>query len=827
MPIYIKRLLVFCLFILFALASVWAQDFIVKGRVVDADSKEPLAFVNILSNDGPAGTATDIDGKFTIRDNSPVTRLKLSYVGYEPLVVMISQPKNEQFIRLQKKELELEEVVIKPGINPANRIIRSVLENRFLNDHEHMESFAYSTYEKITFGPEIDTIPWSDSIARDTSSLQMKEFFDKQHLFMMESVTERKFMFPDKNYNKVIASRVSGFGDPLFVFLMSQMQSTSFYRETVTISDKQYINPISSGTLSKYYFEIYDTLVEPWPYDTTYIMTFRPLMKTNFDGLKGVISISTNGFAIRNVIAEPARVTGSMTIKIQQLYDYVQNEHWFPLQLNTDIIFNDALGKGSVSIGVGNAPDNPGRSDLIGRGKSYISAIRLNPPFRRSEFGFVEVDVQPDAFRQPAIVWDQYRHDSLSLREINTYRILDSIGEANHFDRLGYRLDAILNGKIPAGIFNLELDKIGHWNRYEGLRLGMGLHTNDRFSRVFQLGGYGAYGFKDTRPKYCASAQFMISRLHDSKVRFLYQDDLSEAGFDDPFLDNRMLINAENYRKLLVSRMDHFTLLSMGLGSRLLNYAYVELMFQRARYKPLYEYGYLTHRDEDIEVYSGIFDIDEVSLKIRYAYGEKFVSNSRSVISMGTKYPVVWLNYGRGIKGWGIGQYSYNRLNLKVQKTFSLKYLGKTSLTLSSGWIDNDVPYPLLYNALSDYAAFSVYSSNSFATMRMGEFVADRYAALFLSHNFTSLLYRSKHFNPQPEIICNIGFGSLSHPENHKNINAKGYEKGYYESGLLLNNMLNFGFTKIGLGAFYRYGHYSLPNRKDNIAYKLTLGFII
>ena len=193
---------------------------------------------------------------------------------------------------------------------------------------------------------------------------------------------------------------------------------------------------------------------------------------------------------------------------------------------------------------------------------------------------------------------------------------------------------------------------------------------------------------------------------------------------------------------------------------------------------------------------------------------------------MGTKYPVIWLNYGHGIKGWGDGQFNYNRLNLKIQKTFSFKYLGKTTFTFSSGWIDKDVPYPLLYNALSDYAVFSVYSANSFATMRMSEFVADRYAALFLSHNFNSLLFRSKHFNPQPEIICNIGYGALSHPENHININAKGYEKGYYESGLLMNNILNFGFTNIGLGAFYRYGYYSLPGWKENLAYKLTLDFI-
>jgi hypothetical protein len=52
--------------------------------------------------------------------------------------------------------------------------------------------------------------------------------FEKPHLFLMESITELQFQYPDKNYNKVVASRVSGFGDPLFVILMSQLQLLRF-----------------------------------------------------------------------------------------------------------------------------------------------------------------------------------------------------------------------------------------------------------------------------------------------------------------------------------------------------------------------------------------------------------------------------------------------------------------------------------------------------------------------------------------------------------------------------------------------------------------------
>jgi len=55
--------------------------------------------------------------------------------------------------------------------------------------------------------------------------------------------------------------------------------------------------------------------------------------------LKGSVSISTTKYSIRNVIAIPAAESGLFSIKIQQQYDFIDNSHWFPVQLNTDIIF--------------------------------------------------------------------------------------------------------------------------------------------------------------------------------------------------------------------------------------------------------------------------------------------------------------------------------------------------------------------------------------------------------------------------------------------------------------------------------------------------------
>ncbi len=108
----------------------------------------------------------------------------------------------------------------------------------------------------------------------------------------------------------------------------------------------------------------------------------------------------------------------------------------------------------------------------------------------------------------------------------------------------------------------------------------------------------------------------------------------------------------------------------------------------------------------------------------------------------------------------------------------------------------------------------------------MNEFLSNRYAFLFYAHNFGKLLWRPKKFSPEFVVATNIGFGDLDHSEYHKGVSFKTMEKGYFESGLLINNLLNMsGIYTIGLGAFYRYGAYNLPDMADNFAYKVTLVF--
>jgi len=248
---------------------------------------------------------------------------------------------------------------------------------------------------------------------------------------------------------------------------------------------------------------------------------------------------------------------------------------------------------------------------------------------------------------------------------------------------------------VPVGPFDVELGKLISVNRHEGLRLGFGSHTNDKFSGILQVGGYFAYGFKDRAWKYGGKARIEINRFHEAHINLFYNKDVDEAGADDPFEDRQNLFDPDQFRLYLVQTMDQSEMQRVSVSRRIFNYAMVEAFFSRKFIKPLYEYGYVTHRQEGILVSSSEFSFTEASVSIRYAYGEKFLKNTRSIISMGTSYPTVWFFFGRGINGLAGGQYEYNRFSIKVKKIFSSKYLGKTSFTLLSGMIDRTCPIPV------------------------------------------------------------------------------------------------------------------------------------
>jgi TonB-linked SusC/RagA family outer membrane protein len=105
-----KRLYVLLPVLLFIIGSVSAQQGMVRGRVVEQESGEPLPGVTIMIEKSTRGVTTDIDGTFEIRAAS-TDKLIFSFLGMETQVIEV---KDQRFIEVVMRQVtsELDEVTI-------------------------------------------------------------------------------------------------------------------------------------------------------------------------------------------------------------------------------------------------------------------------------------------------------------------------------------------------------------------------------------------------------------------------------------------------------------------------------------------------------------------------------------------------------------------------------------------------------------------------------------------------------------------------------------------------------------------------------------------
>ena len=823
----------FFLLVAFVFNAFYANSqelYTVSGNVTDKITHQPLVFVNIFLENGLGGT-TDIDGKFLFRLKENPKHFILTYPGYESLVFSLSGSLQNLQIEMTEKQTDQKQAEVIPGVNPAHRIIRNAIANRHLNDPEKLRSFSYTSYDKTFFTISDDTtrnkaiIDYSlmkkfmmrtdtaairDSLRKriaGTSETKIQEFFKLQYFFLMENVIKRKFLYHDKSSSNVIAARMSGFNNPIFVLLITQNQSFSFYKPFITVFQSSYVNPIGAGTLSKYCFRIEDTTYTGR--DTTFIISFRPCKGTNFEGMKGIISISSNKWAIQNVRAEPVKEKG-MRIRIQQMYKLVDGEHWFPVQLNTNVSFT------SLQVG---------RHFLVAKGRSYIQDVVLNPRLHNKEFSYLDIDVDKSAIGRKEEFWNQYRVDSLTSREKKTYEVLDSIGKKENLDKYAITLQTILTGRIPLGPIDIDLNRIANYNTYEGFVLGAGLHTNERLSKWFKAGGYFQWAFAIKTPVYGGDVKFVINKRHDITLSGEYYFDLIPSGLVSLPLDYEPIL-AGNFGPLYTTKMDWTQHYAASFSFRGFKWFLFNVGVSNDLKKST-SFG-LSIPNGNAVVLLDQYRFTEISAGFKWAYKEKYINTLDNRINLGTKYPVVWLEYTRGIKGFLEGQYDYNKIDLKVRKTFNLKFLGKFTFQLCGGYVDQAIPACNLYYGNSTYRMFALFAPNTFGTMRMNEFLSNKYAGLFMYYDFGQLLLRGKKwFHPEFAIAQNIGFGWLDHKQQYNYLipGVKEMNLGYYESGILINNIVNINLYSIGIGAFYRWGPYGFETVWENLAYKISVIF--
>lgn len=784
------------------------------GVIKDFDTKKPIAFVNLKIPNSRQGASTDIDGNFSLKMPEDYKGIVIiSHVGYEKLRINRDQLGNE--VLLHAKTTNLNELLFVADENPAHNIIRKTVANRKKHDPNRLRSYRYKSYSKQIWKLDgddrlvdslLNLLQQNDTLQltkKDSVILKTDAFAKQQHLFITESVTEKKFLSPGMVNERLLAINTSGFKSPLFATTGTDYQPLGFYDEVITIFDKSHTNPIAEGTLRRYDFYLEDTTY--YQQDTVFVLRFNPRKGKKFEGLHGQISISKNGYAIRNVIASTADPLSKTDIKIQQIYDCF-NGVWFPTQLNTDIIFKEYIINE--------------RKAMIAS-KSYFSEIELNKELAKTEFSDVSLELLDIDDSINAKVLSMNRYQKLDSIEQKTFMVWDTLG--HKLNKISNMIEYLSSGKIPIGKIDLRIDKFFQFNQHEKTRLGVGAYTGRKFSKSMQLGAYIGYGFGDEVWKYEGSLKFNLYERTATNLTFSYAKDLIELGRVNYF-DNAKVLNKQLLRSIEGNKFNFYEAFKISMNSRIAPFTYGQLSLEKTTSVPTYDYSYVKNDFTS----SNSFDFTELSVSIRYVKKEKYLNLKGNKILLGYEYPIFILNYTHGISDLFNSDFDYNKVNLLIDFEKKSRF-GHTKIYLNSAFVNGDVPINKLITGQGNNTSNFVVP-HYFQTMGLYEFISDKEISVFFNHNFGNILLNTKFVKPELVIYQNTAIGDISNPQRHQDIIFDTLEKGYFESGVGLKNLIrinyvNLGYAGFGADVFYRYGAYAFTKTSDNFAVRFNFDF--
>jgi hypothetical protein len=793
----------------FAMLSFWevsAQTSRNSFHVYDELTRQPIPFVHVkIQGSGSRGTTTDVLGAFTLESVGNDAVLVFSHISYLTKEISLAQLQKNPNIFLVPDTQELSTFEFSAGENPALRIVRKAIQNRDINNPDKLDSYRYASYNKVVMtlegleeNPDVDDTTFS--------------FLRGGHLFMTESHSEVKFKRPGKRNETVKASKVSGIDNPMFAAVSTTFQPFSVYTDHIKILEIPYVNPISDDGMRKYDYFLEDSLLTEA--GTTYLISYQPKPGKTYHLGKGLVYISSKQYALENFLLKPADDSGQILFEIQQKNQF-DGQHWFPQQLNSIYVFTEL--------------DLEGRKGKLVN-QTFLSDIGINDldPGQKISMVGVTYDIAE------TVDWSTLRVDSLSAREYLTYERFDQLDEkTKKLLNNGANILAYLStGRIKLGAVDLIPKRILRLNEYERFGLGLGLSSNETLSDFFRIEGYFRYGTRDRAWKYGGNLSFYLNPDQDARMILSYSQDIDETG--RPFLGNwRTFSLAGHYfRNFLANRMDQVERFSAEYTQMPLSgFRYRLIGSVENRFQPL-NFAESAPADDYLQTFTAA----EAGVELNYSGGQSTTRVGNDLISLTLSYPVMGIRVSRAVPGvFGANQDFWNT-EFRLQHQWSSgNSLNQLHLSAHGIWGTN-LPISYLNTGFGVRAQqtsrfdLPLSFAGFLQTMQIYEFLSNR--ALHLSYaHLTGPLFTKKgkgiEVAPQLKFHQNFAIGSLDNPERYRFVPFQTMERGFWESGMELTNLIKltsgFQLQGWGVGVFYRYGPYAFPNSRDNLRLTLSI----
>lgn len=787
------KILLACLTGILLAFTTSGQSKFISGIVKDYHSDERIPFASIQFLHSPIGKLSDSAGTFSFYlTHWPSDTLLITCVGYQPYKIFVPEEKDTIMIEVMLERGTFNEgAKVKAKVNKGLFLWKKIVENKPRNDKFRYDNFSYEVYNKLEvdikninfdkFSKFKPLKPVTDLITGNIDTMEGLPFLPT---YLTEALSDYYYQKkPLKRREIIKAVNTNGVkNESMIQFLGNMDQNVNVYNNFIPVMNKFFVSPASDNGDGYYNYRVLDTQVVNK--NRYYHLIFTP-KRHGENTFEGDCWVHAGTFAIQKMnlrLGKDANINFVETLSLIQEYRLLDDSStWF---LSKDKFVADIVPIGKEKLG------------FIGRKTTTYKNVIVNDSSVKKELGknklLEEIITLPGAVQRGKEYWATARHEELSKGEKGIIKMIDTLTNAPIFKKFTNTLNFIGTGYLNTG--NFQLGPWYNWitaNSREGLRTRFDLGTNYRFDNKVWWHTYLAYGFHDKKLKGKAELFFLPAKHPRTFLYGSYTNDLDygqnyygEVSSDNIFaLAIRKAGIPIKFMKIEEKRFEFFHETKAGFST-----------FLSATHKQFDPLKNIPPRDSFTVASGKPLRTFEISLRLRFAYLEKFLESNFFRVSLGSPYPIPEFRITRGISGIGKSAYNYTKLSGSINDFIKLPPFGSIEFYVYGGKTFGTLPYTMLDIAPGNELHY--YNKYAFSLMNKYEFIHDKYAGITFEHHVGNGLFR---FIPKLKFrqfyTIKTLWGSLS--DANKTLNFKpGYNfqtlngRTYLEVGTGIDNIL-------------------------------------
>ena len=769
------------LFHLIILVSIInAQQFTIKGKIVDVDSKFPLSFANIRVAETTLGTSSNVNGEFELKLKQGTYKLIASFIGYysDTVNVVVDKNLNEVNFALLQSEIILSEVLVKPGVNPALEIIRKAIEKKNIRNNR-LKNYEVEAYTKGLVRTTEEISAGNNSIGVGLGGSDTTELIIAG---ILENHSRNYFQQPDKFKSVILARKQSANFPPSINTLTGGRLIQDFYENDVNFLGRDLPGPISDNALNYYYYYIENVLAQN--NKTIYQIHIEPDNSSD-PGFSGKIFITDSTFDLVKVdlILNRAANTGNLfdTVNIYQQFDEY-NEIVMPVDYR---LFVKANVLGLVRFGF----------EL----NTIMFNYSINNNISENIFDKAIVTVVPDADNIDSSYWQNTQTIPNTLEETIAYERIDSVESApktfwDDYSLLDTRISLSDNLSISAPI------AMYHFSRVEGHALDFGIFVDDAFNRRFNSSLKMSYGFSDKKFKQDFNAGYLLGDYRTWEVKARAFNKL-----------NVLFEESDNYGELLS------TLVTLIAKNEFRDYYYskgieigiegevLPVVKMRLNYKNKTDNNAFVNTDfsffnkeKTYRANPPIFETRINSLNLGFDLDFRdYIEDGyfRRRTSLGRSYVLLSGDITYSNPDFLSSNLNFTKYEISVFTFIRTFKSASMNVRLYGRLTDGATPYQDLYALPGNIDV--VFNSQTFRTLNVNEIVGDKIVTLNFTHDFRDEIFRAmnipglKNWEIMFSLIFNAALADITSETTAILTNpVKSFKHPFYEIGFALGQGL-------------------------------------